>query len=48
MAKKRLLLLTVHGMGETKANYWQGLVHSLANSIKPALWEQIHFMPIYY
>jgi hypothetical protein len=48
MATKELLVLTVHGMGETDQNYWKGLHSSLSKLINQATWKRIHFEPIYY
>lgn len=45
---KRILLLPVHGMGETRRDYWQPLVHGLEKKVKAPVWKKLHVEPIYY
>ena len=45
---KKLGLLTIHGMGETKTTYYAGLKESIEKRLGWKIWEDIHLEPIYY
>jgi hypothetical protein len=45
---KKLVFITIHGMGETEKEYYQGLKQSLEKQLGEKVWSQVHFEPIYY
>jgi len=45
---KKLVFITIHGMGETDREYSQGLKQSLEKQLGEKIWSQVHFEPIYY
>ena len=46
---KNIAVITVHGMGTTKSDYYTGFKKKLRRAVGDEVWEnQIHFEPVYY
>lgn len=45
---KKLALLTIHGMGDTKRDYHEELTDKLSDELGSDAWSKIHFSSIYY
>jgi hypothetical protein len=45
---KKLGVIVIHGMGETKADYYFGLQEHIAQTLGTNIWSQVHLEPIFY
>ena len=45
---KELGIVVIHGMGETKENYYFGLQENIGKFLGQDIWDKIHFEPIFY
>lgn len=45
---KRIVILPVHGMGNTDTNYAEELRANLSKKLGPAVWQQVAFHPLFY
>lgn len=45
---KKIIILPVHGMGNTDTNYAEELRANLSKKLGPTLWQQVAFHPIFY
>ena len=46
--KKKLALLTLHGMGTTEKEYYVDLRDDLIFLVGKNAWKDVHFEPVYY
>ena len=46
--KKKLALLTLHGMGTTEKEYYVDLRDDLISLVGKNAWKDVHFEPVYY
>ncbi|MHC9511986.1 hypothetical protein [Kangiella sp. M94] len=45
---KKIALITIHGMGDTKREYYTGFYDRIEKELGPELWQQVIFKPLYY
>lgn len=45
---KELGILVIHGMGETKEDYYFGLQEHIQKTLGSQIWDKVHFEPIFY
>lgn len=45
---KSLALITIHGMGDTKTDYYTGIHDAIKKAVGKTTWDQVIFKPLYY
>lgn len=45
---KKITILTLHGMGETRKDYWTDLAGKFKSGLETEVWQSLHIEPIYY